>query len=263
MVEATSRVAETVSGPNRAALSRSPATPSGLGWFKYIFDSSIAETAEERQSCLRVRFQVYCVDNQLEDPQQNPGGFEIDAFDHQSVHSLLTHRASGTAIGTARLVLPYSSFERRSLPIELLLANQPLPFPVERTAEVSRFAIAKDVHQYTPTSGIETALPREEWRKALAHLPLGLLKSCLEMSAREGITHVAAVLEPSLLRLLRRFGIRLNLLGGLVEYHGLRQPCWAEIDVLLASLQQERPEIWKLVTDDGRLWPSTGNTASH
>ena len=63
----------------------------------------------------------------------------------------------------------------------------------------------------------------------LFHLPLGLIKSCVEMSVREGMTHWAAVMEPALLRLLTRLGIHFNPLGSLVEYHGRRQPCWVDM----------------------------------
>lgn len=264
LVEASSSHANTFSEQHSArTVARSPTIPFDVDCFKYIFSSSVAQTKEDRRACFRMRFQAYCVDKHFVDPADNPGGFEIDAFDHQSVHSLLTHRQSGNAIGTVRLVLPYSGCERRPLPIELLLAGQPMPFPIDRTAEISRFALAKSFQQYVPSRGLEAELSREEWRKLLDQLPLGLLKSCLEMSAHECMTHLVAVMEPSLLRHLRRFGIHLNLLGGEVEYHGRRQPCWVEIDALLRSLQQQRPEIWKLLTDNGRLWTTTSRATSH
>jgi N-acyl amino acid synthase of PEP-CTERM/exosortase system len=77
------------------------------------------------------------------------------------------------------------------------------------------------------------------------------------MSAREGITHWAAVMEPALLRLLTRLGIHFNPLGRLVDHHGRRQPCWADLDVLLRRVYAERPDVWDVITDGGRLWPLT------
>src|SRR3954454_25022818 len=108
---------------------------------------------------------------------------------------------------------------------------------------------------YTPNQGFDAQLSAEEWRKLLFHLPLGLIKSCVEMSVREGMSHWATVMEPALLRLLTRLGIHFNPLGSLVEYHGRRQPCWVDLDVMLARVHAERPDVWEVITDGGRLWP--------
>ena len=91
----------------------------------------------------------------------------------------------------------------------------------------------------------------------LFHLPLGLIRSCVEMSVREGITHWAAMMEPALLRLLTRLGIHFNPLGPLVDHHGRRQPCWVDLDVMLRRVFAERPDVWDVITDGGRLWPLT------
>ena len=89
----------------------------------------------------------------------------------------------------------------------------------------------------------------------LFHLPLGLIRSCVEMSVREGMTHWAAVMEPALLRLLTRLGIHFNPLGPLVEYHGQRQPCWVDLGIMLDRVHAERLDVWNVITDGGRLWP--------
>jgi N-acyl amino acid synthase of PEP-CTERM/exosortase system len=231
----------------------------GLEYYNSVFSSSVANTPEERDESFRVRFQVYCIDNGFEDPDNSPDGLETDSFDSHSVHSTLTHNATGNAIGTVRLVLPDEDGERRLLPMQRIAgpvaADDVAPFPVWRTAEISRFSIVKSFRHHTPDQGFEAQLSPEEWRKMLFHLPLGLIKSCVEMSVREGMTHWAAVMEPALLRLLTRLGIHFNPLGSLVEYHGRRQPCWVDLDAMLARVHAERPDVWDVITDGGRLWP--------
>jgi N-acyl amino acid synthase of PEP-CTERM/exosortase system len=233
----------------------------GIENYRSIFASSIADRIEDRVDCFRIRFQVYCIDNAFEDPEDNPDGLETDTYDSHSVHSLLTQRSTGNAIGTVRLVLPSRGGERRLLPMRQLAgsiaSDAEAPFPAARTAEISRFSIIKSFRQHTPDQGVEATLTPEEWRKLLFHLPLGLIKSCVEMSAREGITHWAAVMEPALLRLLTRLGIHFNPLGPLVNHHGRRQPCWADLDALLHRVSAERPDVWDVITDGGRLWPLT------
>ena len=39
-----------------------------------------------------------------------------------------------------------------------------------------------------------------------------------------------------------------------MEYHGLRQPCFNQLDVLLDSVEAERPAIWNYLTDGGEIW---------
>lgn len=233
----------------------------GIEHYKSIFASSIADRFEDRADCFRIRYQVYCIDNAFEDPEDNPDGLETDSYDSHSVHSLLTQRSTGNAIGTVRLVLPSHGGETRVLPMRQLAgdiaSDAQAPFPIEHTAEISRFSIAKSFRQHTPDQGVEATLTPEEWRKLLFHLPLGLIRSCVEMSAREGITHWAAVMEPALLRLLTRLGIHFNPLGPLVDHHGRRQPCWADLDTLLRRVYAERPDVWDVITDGGRLWPLT------
>src|SRR4051812_17676770 len=67
----------------------------GLEYYNSVFSSSIADTPEDRDESFRVRFQVYCIDNGFEDPANNPDGLEHDCFDSHSVHSVLTHNATG------------------------------------------------------------------------------------------------------------------------------------------------------------------------
>jgi N-acyl amino acid synthase of PEP-CTERM/exosortase system len=231
----------------------------GLEYYNSVFSSSIADTPEDRDESFRVRYQVYCIDNGFEDPAKSPDGLERDSFDSHSIHSVLTHNATGNAIGTVRLVLPEENGERRVLPVRqivgALAADGVAPFPIEGTAEISRFSIVKSFRQHTPYQGFEAQLSHEEWRKMLFHLPLGLMKSMVEMSARTGLTHWVAVMEPALLRLLTRLGIHFNSLGSLVDYHGRRQPCWVDVGAMLARVHAERPDVWEVITDGGRLWP--------
>ena len=72
------------------------------------------------------------------------------------------------------------------------------------------------------------------------------------MSSVSGITHIAAMMEPSLLRLLRRMGIEFHPMGGLVEHHGVRQPAWAIVAHLIERAKECHRELWEVATDAGR-----------
>ncbi len=241
-------------------------------WFEIVQATDDALRTE----AYRLRYQVYCVENPFEDPTENPDGLETDEFDERSVHSLLIHRPSKAVagcvrlvlprptVGTVRLVLPDGRQAAGSLPIHRV-CNHPTLFdpdilPPETTAEISRFAISKAFRRRRrdglfPDSAENVGDDKIHVpdRRLLPHMTLGLLKGVMEMSAAYGITHWCAVLEPALLRLLGRLGLHLTPVGPTVQYHGLRQPAYANIAELAVRTKRERPEVWELCTEGGRL----------
>jgi hypothetical protein len=75
-------------------------------------------------------------------------------------------------------------------------------------------------------------------------ITFGLFRGILDICLDRGITHVSAVMEPALLRLLKRFGLHFAPVGGLIEYHGLRQPCVAPLHDLIHHVRDERRPLW-------------------
>jgi len=186
-----------------------------------------------------LRHQVYCTERGYE-----PGkdGLEVDAHDAHAAHVVLRLRACGTVIGTARLILPRAD-AGESFPMQGVVAPgrfAALPFP--QTAEVSRFAVSKARRGISPSAA---SLSR-----------LALVRGLVQLSQQRGVTHWCAVMERTLLRLLRASGIHFADMGPVVEYHGLRQPAWCALDAMLARMQAEQPEIWGFVTADGAFAPA-------
>ena len=207
---------------------------------------------DELREAQRIRYQVYCVENEFENSAEYPDGCERDAFDCHSVHSLLVHCASGQAVGTARLVLPVQQHLAQSFPIQALCGHPHLKLlPLERMAEVSRFSISKQFRRrQTDTLGEGQASSQS--RRGLAPLmSLGLIQSLVRMSAEHGITHWCATMEPALLRLLAAMSIRFEPLGPLVRHHGMRQPCYCEVEPMLRRVKFEQRALWEVLVSDG------------
>lgn len=232
------------------------------------FESIPANTEELRNIGYRLRYEVYCVEHPFEDPADNADGLERDEFDDRALHSLLMYRARGTAAGAVRLILPQpgagaAEKDAADMPIRAicdheLLVHENETLPRARTAEISRFAVSKHFRRRTgdadsTVGGLDDG--EEDPRRLIPHISLGLMRSIVAMTAEAGMTHLCAVMEPSLLRLLKRLGIHFKDLGPRVEYHGARQPCFADLDELLARTWNEKREVWEVLTDDGALWP--------
>src|SRR3954465_7675835 len=116
-IRPANRVLAAATPPTSKTAEHLPASGfTGLEYYNSVFASSVADRSDQRLDCFRIRFQVYCIDNAFEDPDDNPDGLETDACDGHSVQSLLTHRSTGSAIGTVRLALPPGGSRRASVP---------------------------------------------------------------------------------------------------------------------------------------------------
>jgi N-acyl amino acid synthase of PEP-CTERM/exosortase system len=225
--------------------------------FDTYFQAVSADTRELIDQALALRYQVYCLERQFEDPEQQVGGLETDRFDYHSVHSLVFHRPQEEPIGTARLILPQA--RPNSLPIQDLLkktgTNPCDYFPNHAVAEVSRFAISKEFRRRKVENGV--FLEADSKRERHGHLPcLGLIQMLLRQSVELGIEYWAAVMEPQLLRMLALMGIHFQTIGPLVSYHGLRQPSFCHLPVMVRNMALTRPESWAVVTNNGELMPA-------
>ncbi len=224
-----------------------------------------ADRPDRRRTAHGLRYQVYCIENAFEDAATHPDCLEADEFDGHAVQHLLQRRSDGAAIGTVRLILPVDDGRPGGL-LDCLpfnrLARQVVPrldllLPLDRMAEVSRFCISKELRRRRDGSPADG----QEARQGLAlarYATLGLIRGLIGASIDRGITHWCLVVEPALLRFLSGLGFHFEPLGPVVEYHGVRQPCHADLATLIQGVLRERPEVWEVITDDGRLLPPPG-----
>ena len=195
----------------------------------------LVDTPDLLREAYALRYQVYCRERDFE---QSDTGLETDEFDGHAPHVVLRRRDDGMVIGTARLVLPHVG--HRALPVSRLCAPRLMRHLPAGTGEVSRFAISKE------RRGMSTG--------ATALTRLALVQGLVRLSAAHGITHWCAVMEPSLLRLLRASAIHFDAMGPLVEHHGTRQPCSIAIDAMIGRMAHEIPALCQYITGDGWHW---------
>ena len=245
------------------AATGSIAAQAARGIYRQYFDTVVVgkDDSALRDEVFRLRYQVYCVENPFENPADNPDGLERDAFDVRAAHCLLLHKRSRSWAGAVRLILPDASNPGRSFALQQVCSDPMTAdaqrFPVLQMAEVSRFCISKDFRKREgdwlyPQSN-EPA-DRQDERRVVPNMTLGLIEGLVRMSLDHGILYWCAVMERPLLRLLARLGIHFEDVGPLVDYHGRRQPCFLRVDSMLERMQQERQDVWEIVTDGGQHW---------
>lgn len=239
--------------------------------FNSAFKVELATTTEAINEVLEVRYQVYCIDRPFEDPNCFANKREHDAYDPRSVHALIRHRSSGDSVATVRLVLAGDHEADSHFPMEGPCLRRMSPVarqavadtPREKIAELSRLAVSREfrrrLNESESPSGISEQVcysDPEGGQRAMPYISLGLFAAIVQMSVKQGITHWMAVMEPTLLRLLKRYGIRFDHVGPTVEYHGRRRPVFTEAASLLEGIRRERPDVWALITESGRYLPS-------
>jgi N-acyl-L-homoserine lactone synthetase len=199
----------------------------------------IANTQELVRECLQLRHQVYCLEKGYFKPSNL--GQETDEFDAFSHHILLKYRPTGDAIGTARIVLSSRARGINGFPMGRVCPPGTLRgLPIQTTGEVSRVSVSKH---------------RRIGIGAGQLIRLGLFQGIVRISGELGLTHWAAIMEPMLHRLLNMDSLHFTPLGPTIEYHGRRQPTYANIEDCMDMLYRERPDIWDYITMDGSLLP--------
>jgi N-acyl amino acid synthase of PEP-CTERM/exosortase system len=220
-----------------------------------------ADTPELLDLAYRLRYQVYCVENQFEDAVRFLDGRETDEDDDRSVHTLLVHRQSDALAGTARLILPSLGDKRRQLPIQGALSSRNRRLfehlPLERTAEISRFAVSKEFRRrqgedrHADTGFCHAPdWPASSERRLLPRLTFGLIRGILGICLDYQVAELAAMMEPALIRILRRLGLHFEPIGGLVEHHGIRQPCVARLADLIERSREGFTLLWQYTGED-------------
>ena len=219
------------------------------------FSSAIADTPDLVKQAHRLRYDVYCEETGFEPIDENPGKQEIDEHDDHSVQAVLTHLPSDSVAGTLRIVLPVSGERGAGLPARM--ASETLDqlsfLPKDTTGEISRFTVARKFRMrqednlYPAIYGQESKSSTEP-RRILPHITLGLLQTVFEITLRHNLTHLCAIIDPALLRLVRRLGLEFHPVGDLIEFHGWRQPIYCDNQEILETVYKKRREVWDVIT---------------
>jgi N-acyl amino acid synthase of PEP-CTERM/exosortase system len=224
-----------------------------LSIYGKYFSVVVADTPMLMHDVYRLRYQVYCIEHGFERLEDHVSGLESDPYDRHSVHAALIHRQTGRVCGCVRMILPTTV---SCLPIYELV-REPRSrsalcrLPRLTTAEVSRYAISKVFRRRSDETEYPdvycSILNPSERRRLLPHITLGLMLAVATLSCRHGITHLAGVMSPALIRVLRNCGMSFTPLGPVVEHHGSRQPCVAAVDDLLDDIRRKNPGYFDFI----------------
>lgn len=242
-----------------------------LSAFNQFFELIPATTPELKRQVYILRYQVYALETGFErvedcksalDSQGELVHWEEDEYDPRSEHYLVLHRRTGIYAATTRMILPDPRDIGAPFPIELhCQLDRRITEPEARLSigEISRFAVSKHFKRRLGEAGsiagvaedVEVYLQQDE-RRVLPHLSLGLLAAVVRIAHARRISHMYAVMEPALYRLLGRFGVVFETIGPTTDYHGMRTPCLITMDETMPNIHRACAPLWNLMTDNGR-----------
>lgn len=211
--------------------------------FGKTFQLTLADTPELKARAFRLRCAVFC--RELGFAMRQEEGLEADAYDGQSLHCLLTHRASGEDVGCIRLVLPrrsggglpFEGFGLRYVDRSLLDWRQ---LDSRLCCEVSRLAVCPNFRH---------RLAGETQASSAPVVAISLYHSVIALILDRGYSHVFMVIEPRLGRHLKRYGIQLQQISPAFEHYGSRATFVTTRQQLLWEVNHWRPE-WRDVYED-------------
>jgi N-acyl amino acid synthase of PEP-CTERM/exosortase system len=223
------------------------------------FQTRLADQPALAQAAYALRYQVYCLERKFENPDEHSRGLESDEYDARAVQGVLFHSPTDRAIGTVRLILPEKCGEM-GLPIVQLLGANNIDLEefvrMKDCVEVSRFAISKEFRRrWTDDRAVAPGHPllRDDPFRRANLACLSLIQFSLRQCVEREVLYWTAVMEPTLLRMLARIGLRFTSIGPVVFHHGFRQPCYSHIPTVLEEMRVEHPDYWEVVTNAGEL----------
>jgi N-acyl amino acid synthase of PEP-CTERM/exosortase system len=258
---------------NKTATITSMPNPSLSQLFHRYFQVVLADSPDLREEVYRIRYEVYCQEFKYERAADFSDGLERDEFDvKRSHHCLLLHRESGLFAGCVRLVVNAPADLDELLPFEegcnTSLSNPDItPMLAHRSkiGEISRLAVPSTFRRRSgdPGSPIgELAIPdfSQNERRCFPHIPMGLYLAAAAIGLKKNLDGVFAVMEPRLVRHLRRFGIVFQQAGDVIEYHGERAVFYIDRDGLFKHLQPEIKDLLDTILGDLETCLKTGTS---
>jgi len=220
------------------------------------FPSRLVEDMQDLKKLYRLRYEVYCVQKGFLDPADYPDKCETDIFDkHALQFGAFDH--SGHALGTLRLI----KNSEAGFPMLTHCKINVLEDVLQKSGEISRLAVSKMIRKRVGDGEYGMAVDGgmlDEKPKSLTqhnkrqHRPdivVGLYKSLYQESKRAGISHWLAVMEPGLLKLLKRFYFNFEPIGPEVDYYGIVRPYMVSLESIEDQVYHSSKDFYASFVD--------------
>lgn len=240
--------------------------------FDQYFEMVSATSDELKKEAYKLRYQVYCIENNFESSSHFPDKMEFDEFDERSIHYLIRHRKSGAYAATVRLIIPDANNPKKLFPVEQYceIDNYAAMDPINREhlGEASRLCVSKEFKKRRSEANTLAAIGPDrqnfftlDERRSFPHISFALIASLIKACYENDIYYFLGSLEPAWFRFLSAAGINFTKIGPLTDYHGDRWPGVIKVTDLLDGVANKNLDIWNLLTNKGSILQDKPNTS--
>jgi N-acyl amino acid synthase of PEP-CTERM/exosortase system len=236
--------------------------------FDHYFDVFLADNAEGKDLNARIRYQVYCLETEYEDPSLFPEKLETDAFDEHAVHFIARARSTGEWIAALRLVVrPFDSLPMNShanVDFSFLANEITRDIKTGQTslcAEVSRLCVVSNYRRRSQERKLPYQLawdpekdgpPKNDAdpaeRRKAPWLMLGLINAARDYSDSHNIRYWFFLVADSLARIMEGLGFGLTRVGPHCEHRGKRRPYFRDLNTDYENIAQRLPIVYDMFT---------------
>jgi len=240
------------------------------------FDIVAVTNSHLLEQVFRLRYEVLCVEKGIKSfvEKNIQDSLEQDVYDIRSQHFLIYHKKSEIFAATVRLIFTDGSNDLSAFPmIKAGYKHLNVPalelLPQDRIGEISRLLIRKEFRRRFDRSLFDSDVDYKNYihlsrkNRLITHPVLGLLTAIMKMSHENNINYWLAGMEASLNRRLAQLGLFMTPLGPTIEYHGHRRPYIGYIHEVINALYFSNNEIWRFITEQGKLWPAPKIVTGH
>lgn len=195
------------------------------------FETVLADTQTAKDIHYQVRYQVFCEETGFEDRERFPDERERDQFDEHATHFIIWDRLEREWVAAMRLV----PAAHQALPCETICADDlaGLSERRQRSVECSRLCILTRHRQTAFGNHFGRALPDGEragvgdpvfFHQEDHELFLRMVRVSIDWARRTDVEYCYFIITRALSRMLKRFGVPLEVVGEAVEHRGQRIP---------------------------------------
>lgn len=201
----------------------------------------------------QLRYKVFCEEHPEYAQTYNIDQTETDEYDGRSIKMLLVFRPLQMVVGGARVILPDKTMPFVGLPCIQhpdSYFHADMPFNIHYAAEISRFMLSK-LRLKVVREFLNASFDKDELTKFASPI-LYLIKGLYQIAQVNNIHNYCAMLEPSLIRIIKSAGVCVYEYGDHVECHGKRQPIVIDLISLLSYMSNVNMKNANFLDDESR-----------
>lgn len=227
--------------------------------FQRYFSIHLARTRGQKSAVYGIRYRVYCEQFRYEPVDAFPNREESDAFDERALHCLVVHKRTGQPAACVRIVPALGDTTTDPLPIESIFRDtldyrliDSLDLDRGKLCEVSRLAVDQAFRRRQGEANSRVGEPEAarygtRERSTFPFICMAAFLGATALTEMTGRTHVFAMMEPFLARMLARSGIIFQRVGGDLEYHGIRAPYFTTLEHALESMTPDTRAMYTII----------------